>query len=37
MQPSQTTASRGPRVKAMLQKEKGTGEVWLKVVALHRP
>lgn len=37
MHPSQTIASRGPRVKAMLQKEKGIGDVWLKVVDLHRP
>ena len=37
MHPSQTTASRGPSVNAMLQKEKGMGEVWLNVVALHRP
>ncbi len=33
---SQTTASRGPMVKAMLQKEKGMGlPAWLGAVALH--
>lgn len=32
---AQTTASRGPMVKAMLQKEKGMGVVLLGAVALH--
>jgi hypothetical protein len=31
----QTMASRGPMVKAMLQKENGMGEVWLGAVALQ--